>query len=113
MSSKMSTPSADVKPNKKDPLAKKKDQLYQRCLETFSTNVFNQTDLVGLGVAENLPELMTMCQDLASTNMFQILTMDGAVCYKVRQKDDAGKWVALKQHQKQEADPALRPDLRT
>lgn len=96
MSSKMSTPGAESKPGgskKKDPLAKKKDELYTRCLERFSSDVFNQTDLVGLGVTKDLQELMLLCQGLASANMFQILTLDGTVCYKIRQKDDANKSV--------------------
>jgi len=96
MSSKTSTPglggeSSKSGGRKKDPLKAKKDELYAKCLERFSAHVFNQSDLVALGIAKDLPELMTMCQDLASTNMFQIMTMDGTVCYKVRQKDDAGK----------------------
>jgi len=92
----MSTPAGEgsAKPGggrKKDPPKSKRDELYTRCLERFSTNVFNQTDLVGLGVAKDLTELLTLCQELAGANMFQIMTMDGAVCYKARRKDDADK----------------------
>jgi len=78
-------------------LDRKRDELYEQCL-TFASestgpnhDVFNQSDLMATGITSDLMELMQICQKLISVNQFQVLQLDGQVCWRCRSREDAAR----------------------
>lgn len=70
----------------------KADLIYSKCFDISSTTeTFNQADLVAMNIASNLTELLQFVQQLMQANLFQILTLDGAPCYRCRTREDAAK----------------------
>lgn len=79
-------------------LSSKADALYEACLaqsassaSTHNSDIFNQSDLLSLNITSSLPELLTLVQALLSTHLFQVLTLDNAVCYRPRPRPAAEK----------------------
>lgn len=78
-------------------LDRKVDELYERCSkeadegEGSHSDIFNQSDLLNMNIASDVADLMLICQKLMSKNLFQVLTMDGQVCYRCRSRADAQK----------------------
>ena len=89
MASKSKAAAATKK--EKDDLVDKRDELYNRCAEQGLDRTFTQANLVGMNVAKDLDELMKLVQGLAHESMLQIMTLDGEVCYKFRERSDATK----------------------
>ncbi|EON67372.1 hypothetical protein W97_06625 [Coniosporium apollinis CBS 100218] len=72
----------------------KRDQLYDYCA-TIPGALFNQEDLENLHIARDTKELMQICQELVSNQLFQLLQWDGDVCWKARPQDIATKLTTL------------------
>ncbi|KAK5013117.1 DNA-directed RNA polymerase-like protein III subunit Rpc34 [Cryomyces antarcticus] len=79
----------------------KKDVLYSRCLSAARASpqgldyVFYQNDLTVMGIADNPSDLLAICQDLVASHLFQAMTMDGVLVWRVREREGAGKLAAL------------------
>ena len=71
----------------------KKDQMYACCAEKPPGTVFSQADLVAFGIAADLPELVALTRSLYDSRLFQYLTLDSAICYRIRSREDAARWV--------------------
>lgn len=67
------------------------DQLYDRCAQAPAGTVFFQRELVNMGVAENVNELIVLLQELVDRHLMKLMTFDGEPCWKLRTREDADK----------------------
>ncbi|KAF2454687.1 RNA polymerase Rpc34 [Lineolata rhizophorae] len=79
----------------------KADQLYERCAARHKPgHIFYQADLAGFNVADKTEMLIQLCQELVQHNLFQVLTHEGVVCWKLRSREDAAKFSCLTPHER-------------
>ncbi|MCJ1251321.1 34-kDa subunit of RNA polymerase III (C) [Trapelia coarctata] len=71
--------------------------LYASCARQPEDKVFNQHDLLALGVIpnNNLNELMNCVNKLSQNKLFKTLLKDGIPCWKVVKKEEAAKYRGL------------------
>ena len=73
----------------------KKEVLYEKCLEQCEDNherVFQQQELLDMGVAKDLKELLALCNELGKKHLIQTFVQpgrSGAVCFRIRSRDVA------------------------
>lgn len=67
------------------------DQLYDRCAQAPAGTVFFQRDLVNMGVAEDVNDLIGLLQELVDRHLMKLMTFDGEPCWKLRSREDAEK----------------------
>ena len=67
--------------------------LYASCARQPEDKVFNQHDLLALGVIpdNDLNELLKCVNKLAQNKLFKTLVKDGVPCWKVVKKEEAAK----------------------
>ena len=75
------------------PSGSSKDKLYEMMSQKPAGHIFFQHDLTEMGVADNIQTLRSIMQHLASAQLVQILTHDGEVCYRVRAREEAARYV--------------------
>lgn len=84
--------------------AKMEDQsmeLYERCStaglrsKEGRAKVFSQDELLAMGVVETSAALLGLAQDLMDSQLFRLMQMDGKICYALRTREDATKYVSL------------------
>jgi DNA-directed RNA polymerase III subunit RPC6 len=67
------------------------DALYQKCAERSEGTIFFQRDLSNMQVAETIPELMLLVQELCAAHLLKLMTLEGEPCWKLRSRPDAEK----------------------
>ena len=70
-----------------------KDRLHDIMAQKPFGHVFFQHDLAAMGVADDAQALRQLIQDLASAQLVQIMTHEGEVCYRVRAREEAARYV--------------------
>lgn len=70
-----------------------KKALYARCATRGIDKIFDQSDLLGLGVIPNddLVLLQACTNQLTREGLLKVLKKDSGVCWKVIRKEDAAK----------------------
>ena len=70
-----------------------KNALYARCASRGVDLVFDQNDLLALGIIpnEDLAVLQACTSQLTKEGLLQVLKKDSGVCWKVVRKEDAAK----------------------
>ncbi|KAK8251268.1 RNA polymerase Rpc34 [Phyllosticta capitalensis] len=77
-------------------MTSKKDLLYEKCAESEPGHIFYQEDLARLEVAKDVEELVTLCQQLVDSHLFELLesgqnSYDRTLCWRLRTREDANK----------------------
>lgn len=73
--------------------------LYDRCSTAAlrskegRAKVFSQDELLGMGIVDNAAALLGLAQDLMDGQLFRLMQMEGKICYALRTKEDAAKYV--------------------
>lgn len=69
-----------------------RDKLYEKCLAKRASkkdHTFSQAELLDMGVTSDVGELMILCQQLSSKQLFSTFTQHGAACWRVRDREQA------------------------
>ena len=83
-----------AKPNFTNPKA---EILYEmlEAQSSSATQTFTQPDLLALSITDSAEELMHICQELGNLGLFQLLTIDGQACWRLKSQSDASKVQSL------------------
>jgi DNA-directed RNA polymerase III subunit RPC6 len=73
--------------------------LYERCTNAALSSpegrakIFGQDELLKMGVVDSAQALLELLQGLMDAQLVRLMQMDGKICYALRTKDDATKYV--------------------
>ena len=71
--------------------------LYARCASQPADKIFDQHDLLALGVIpkDDLGRLLVCTKQLSKDGLLKVMTRDGVACWRVVKREDAARSVSI------------------